>query len=344
MGAIAAAAAALRQFGRKYVATIMGGLQTSISSTQLFLTLIYDVLFLGDGSYENQNIQGYFLCISIATILSHVLGVVVFGLPSKDESDYIAFPDTEDTRVTNENDDISYTAAERNAAAEERITTRAQDESDKTSPNYSPIQMLKSPRYTPVVLASGLLLSLKYISLNNLNVMLASFRLSQYEASLPFVVPASGVILRPIFGVFADWTRPYFSRIWYLYLAAGVHLLCFLVSIYKADNVYVMSVFLILWPFAADTASTIQPAVIADDFGSRVSSVNIGILLGIFAVLAYAIQSAVGVLYETRVPEGSNNCFGLICFQETFGMGIGFSLLSMWLITLYVYMQHKSTK
>ena len=59
-----------------------------------------------------------------------------------------------------------------------------------TAPHdHSPTEMLKSPRYTPLVLGTGLLLCLKFIPINNLNVMLVSFGLPQYEASLPFLVP-----------------------------------------------------------------------------------------------------------------------------------------------------------
>ena len=83
--------------------------------------------------------------------------------------------------------------------------------------------------------------------------------------------------MRPTFGILADWTRPYFSRIWYLYLASGMQCVCFLGAIYQADNIYVLSVCLIVWSFASDVAGTTQPAVIADDFGNEVFSVNIGI-------------------------------------------------------------------
>ena len=344
MGVIASVTATLRQFHGKYVATIMGGLITSVNSSPLFLTFIYDFLFLEDGSYESQNIRGYFLCLSIVTILCHMVGVVVFGFSTVDESDYKPFPDTEDARVANGNDSSLNESAERNALMENSINSGSRNETVESTPKCSVIQMLKSPRFTALVLGSALLLCLKYIAINNLNTMLASFGLPQYEASLPFVVPASGVILRPIFGMFADWTRPYFSHIWYLYLAAGMHLLCFLISIYKADNIYILSVFLILWPFASDTASVIQPALVAEDFGSSVLSVNQGMFLSVFAVITYAVQSVMGVVYQAHVPEGNSNCFGLKCFRETFGMGIGVSLLSMSLIILYSYFRHRSIK
>ena len=123
-----------------------------------------------------------------------------------------------------------------------------------------------------------------------------------------------------------------------------MHLLCFLISIYKADNIYILFVLLILWFFASDTASVIQPDVIEEDFGSSVISVNQGIFLSVFEVITYAFQSVVGVVYQAHVPEGSTNCFGLICFHETFGMGIGVSLLSLSLVTLYSYFRHRLKK
>ena len=344
MAGLASVTATLRQFRGKFVATLMSGLLTSVNSGPLFLTLIYDVFFFRDGSYESQNIQGYFLCLSFATILCYAMAVVVFGLPTVGESDYIPIPDTEDARVANERAMNLSGTAERKGVMEDNITPGNLDEPVKLTSNCSAVQMLKSPRYAPLVSGSAVLMCLKYISLHNLNVMLASFGLSRYEASLPFLAHVSGVILRPIFGIFADWTRPYFSYIWYLYLAASVHLLCFVISIYNADNIYALSACLIMWPFASDTANVIQPAVFADDFGSGFFSVNLGILLSIFAVLAYAIQSVAGLVYESHVPEGSTNCFGLICFRETFGMGIGASLLSLGLITLYFYFWCKSTQ
>ena len=342
LSAITGVTATMRQFQGKYVATIMSGLITSVNSTALFLTLVYDVFFFKDGCYENQNIQGYFLCLSTATILCHTMGVVVFGLSTVDESHYIPFQDTEDASGSNGHDDILGATVERKTTFDNDMSHGTFDKLDTTPHDYNPTDMLKSFRYAPLVLGTGMLMCLKYISLNNLNVMLASFRLPQYEASLPFIAPVSAVILRPIMGIFADWTRPYFSRIWYLYLAACIHLVCFVMSVYKADNIYVLSVNLILWTFASDTAGTIQPAVVADDFGSGVFSVNVGIEMTIFAIFAFSVQSMAGAVYDAHVPEDNTSCFGPNCFRETFEIGIGASVLGVLLISLYFYFWYKS--
>ena len=344
MSVTAAFTATMRQFRGHYVATVYGGLSTSTNGIPLLLTLIYDIFFLKDGSYEHQDIQGYFLFLAIATIISHMMGVAVFGLPTVEESDYEPFQNTNDANNPNGNDFNINDIDERKPVTDDSTTYRTSGCPDSTAPNYSPTQMLKSPHYAPVVFASGILLCLKYISLNNLNTMLVSFGLPQYEASLPFLSPASAIILRPIFGVLADWTQAYFSRAWYLYLSVCMHLVSFIISFFKADNIYVFSAALIMWTFASDTANTIGSAVITDDFGLAVFSVNVGIHMTIFAVLASALQCVVGVMYETHVPDGGTSCVGLICFRETFVMGIGASVFSMLLITIYFYFRNKSVK
>ena len=343
MSVLPAYTATMRQFPGTYIATIFSGLTSSVNSVPLLLTIIYDVFFFRDGSYAYQNIQGYFLCLSIVTILSHAFGTIVFGLPTIEESQYLPLQN-DDGCDLREQDYSESGPDEQTHVLRNKMSEETRKGNQPTRPNYTPYEMIKSLSYTPLVLASGLLLSLKYVSINNLNVMLASFELSQYEASLPFLAPASAIILRPIFGILADWTRPYFSRAWYFYLSACMHLMSFIISIYKADNVYVLSIALMVWNFASDMASSVQPAVIADDFGKDVFSVNIGIHMTVFATFTFVVQSVVGGIYESHVLEGSTNCSGLFCFHETFVMGIVASIFSMMLVTLYFYLRHKPTK
>ena len=344
MSVVSSVTATMRQFRGKYVATIVGGLISSTNSIPLLLTLIYDVFFLRDGSYENQNIQGFFFCLSVATILSHVMGTVVFGLPTAGTYDYMPLSHTENTRVPNIESINPVNDGERKPVLEDGMTRKTIHRPDQATPNYSPREMLQSPRYTILILGSSMIMSMKYIFSNNLNAMLASFGLYKYETSLPFLAPASAVILRPVFGIFADWTRPYFSRAWYIYLSAGMQLVCFVMLIFKADNIYVLSAVLVFGTFASDMVSTIQPAVIADDFGSDVFSVNFGFHATLFAMEIFVVQYVIGVVYETHVPEGSGNCFGLICFRESFRICVGASVVSILFITLYLYCWHKSTK
>ena len=155
MGMIASVTATLRQFHGKYVTTSMGGFVTSVNSSPLFRALIYDVLFLEDGSYgsyESQNIQGYLACLSIVTILCHVVGVVVFGFSTVEESDYKPSPDTEDARVANGNDSSLRESAERNAVMKNSITSGSRNDPVELTPKCSVIQILKSPRFTALVL------------------------------------------------------------------------------------------------------------------------------------------------------------------------------------------------
>ena len=344
MSSMAATTATVRQFQGKSMATITGGLTSSTACFPLLLMTIYNVYFFRDGSYVNQNIRGYFLCIFVATTVAHVIGVVVFGLPSVDNSDNKPFQYTENAKLSNGCDSkISYTD-ERKSVVEDSTTPASIDEPSLRTPNYTPVEMLKSPRYIPVVLASGLLGSLKYLSVNNLNAMLVSLGLSQYEASLPLLVPVSGIINRPIFGIFADWTRQYFSRAWYLCMSAGLHLMCFLIALYKADDIYVLSASTVVWIIASDSAATIEPAVIADDFGNDVFSVNLGIQTSMVALAAFATQYAAATMYEVHVPDGSTTCFGLVCYSGTFAMSIGVAAIAMLLSMIYFYFGQKSRK
>ena len=146
------------------MATVVGGITSATNSIPLLLILIYDVFFLRDGSHANQNIQGYFLCLSIATIVIHVIGVVVFGLPTVDQSDYIPFGDTEHTRGSNGNSNMTDTVEPR-PVTELNLSQGICDNADTAPHDYSPAEMLKSPRYTPLVLGTGLLKKFNFLGL-----------------------------------------------------------------------------------------------------------------------------------------------------------------------------------
>ena len=181
----------------------MGGLTTAGNLSPLIYTACYNTWFIGDGSYENQNIRGYFLFLTISIFVSHSLGIYTFGLelvsedtPTEKSSLIKNGPlDQNEHNLSNAHGNVEVSASDVgakvvatqgltpvNAKVDTRSkyntgessdgTCKANDVPEPSSEPYSALKMVRSARFQLIMWPGMFLLALKYIVLNNLNAML----------------------------------------------------------------------------------------------------------------------------------------------------------------------------
>lgn len=79
-GNVRGLSAIMRLFNKRHTTSIIGSMCTATSVGPLIYIVIYNTFFLGVGSYDGQDIRGYFLFLLVCVGLSHCLGVYTFGL------------------------------------------------------------------------------------------------------------------------------------------------------------------------------------------------------------------------------------------------------------------------
>lgn len=338
MSIIPALTATSRLFSERYIATVIGGITTGGNVGPLFYTLCYNTWFLGDGSYDGQDIRGYFLFVPISQCVTHALGLLTFGLTLWEENEL-----SEDTRLIKHNNKKKADSEIHTIHLNEMKTTCAEDEMQESMKNTSTamspaVKMTLSSSFQLNMWVGGILLTLKYIGINNLNAILLSLGLQKYEVHLPYLSPVTSLILKTPVGLVADYTRDKFSRAWYYIISSVLMIIFFIMAAYASNNIYVISFSLVCWSLGSDTALTVQPAIHTDDFGKAYFSINSGMFLGLWAMMCFVAQIAFSVSYGANINTDAGVCYGLQCYNQLFWICAGIAAICILLTALYLYL------
>ena len=267
------------------------------------LILMYNYVFINDGSYESQDISSYFLSLAIYFLVVNLLAVIVYQIPLKDEdvSESTNLLAPEQQKSLGRND----------------IFSEIGDE--KSNENVCSLKgVLRSPRFHLTVWPAGILLGLKFIGLNNISTILNSYDLSKYEANSPFI-PAGAILFKPLIGFLSDYTKERFSGAWYLLAAAAAFIFWFIVAIFALDNFVVFCFVIIMWCVAADTAY-VQPGIFMEEFGKKYLGMNMSCIMCTSAFFIFIPQAWFSAIYKAHAgPDGL--CYDSHCFTLSFLIG-----------------------
>lgn len=388
MGYIAAYSAANRQCSNQYVGTISVALSSAINLSPILLTTVYNIWFLRDGTYQNQDIRGYMLFVSASLGIVHLFGCVVFLIPLQDSENitdtdrlldnksgsYLTIDDTvqelstlhgpEEIAKIYENHDHQNSADCETSAAQitlhdpEEIVkvyenkdhqNRVDSEKPAAHVNGVPpndcgnselrppgiMDIFKSPLFHLTVWTASILLSLKYIVINNISTITRSLSLNSYETILPYIPHVTSIICKPLLGFVSDSTEKYVPRIWYLITASVMVALVFVVAIFALDRIWVFIPALIVWPIFAD-AGYLQYAIYTRVFGKKYFNINTGISATMLALAMFMEELCFNGNYKLHVSD-DGVCYGLKCFTGEFELGIVLCMLCLASFVAYVF-------
>ena len=303
------------KFPDRYIGIVINTLMTATNIGPISLILTYNYIFMKDGSYELQDIRGFFLSLAMFFLVVNCFAVVVYKIPLEDEdiseSTNLLSPQQHQTRG-GDNSGLEI-ADEMNQHVLNDLGSHGNSgENLHQTHVYTLKEVLRSPRLHLTVWPAGILIALKFIGISNISTILNAYGLSKYEANSPFIQPAGSLLFKPLIGFLSDYTKEYFSRAWYLIAAVVVFIFWLIVAIYAWDNFAVFCVVLIMWGVASD-AAYVQPGIFMDEFGKEHLGMNMSFLMCTIAFSVFIPQAWFSAIYKAHSgPEGL--CYGNQCF------------------------------
>ena len=331
------------KFPARYIGVVINTLTTATNMGPIFLVMIYNYFFLKDGSYDKQDIRGYFLFLCVFFLVANILAILVYKCRVSQECEKCS--DSMELLSTDFQDDCNPETPilETDEATRIKRTGKGallySDSLDDfgIKHEYTLKEVLQSPRFHLTVWPAGILLALKFVGVSNISTLLHAYGLQRYEATAPFIQPAGSVMFKPLLGYLSDCTKERFSRAWYLAVAAIVHICCFIVAIFALNNFVVFCVVNIGWAVASDTAY-IQPGVFSDIFGKKYFGLNMSFLMCIDAFFMFIPQTWFSAIYDNHAgPDGL--CYGNQCFTLSLILGAVVALLCGLTLGYYLYLE-----
>ena len=152
----------------------------------------------------------------------------------------------------------------------------------------------------------------------NLLVYLKSFKLENLKTPLLVAGSLVAACSKFIFGFAADKTLTKFPRIVYYIVMVSLISLVMFFSCFIGDRPFIVVLSTILAFLGTAVSMSFVPVIVCDTFGTKHHS-------GIFGAIYFGIglgnlvlSSLMGIIYDLKIEDGSNTCYGLQCFQVIF--------------------------
>ena len=180
--------------------------------------------------------------------------------------------------------------------------------------------------------------------LSNIALMGTSFGHRGLAISLLIYGPIVGLLITLLIGFISDKTLSYFSRLFYVFIGHLPHSIFYALSIFYGDRPYILSGLVLSAFIQHGSHATIITTLIAEYFGSHYFMRIWGVELFSSAVLAMLLNAIIAVSYQSAIPDGGTNCYGLVCFQTAFILGTVMSGVSLLLCGLLWYIERKKAQ
>ena len=179
---------------------------------------------------------------------------------------------------------------------------------------------------------------------NNITTMATSFGHTELAVSLPIYGPILALLITLTVGFISDRSLTYVSRLIYIFVGNFPQFLFFIISIFCGDNSHILSG-LVLYAFIQNgLLMTIIPTLITEYFGRSYFMRIWGAEILTSALLGMILNTIIGVLYQDAITDDGIDCYGLVCFQNSFTLGSVMSGLSLLLCGIMWYVERKNAQ
>ena len=322
---IPALSAPMRRFHEKHAASIAGTITTAEAVGPLIYTFIYDTYFSGDGSFLGQDLRGYMLFLPASILVTHLIGLVIFGWYQYDNVEPEMIPiivkDKHKIRQSIPMDDIhnlqsiDSAVASCSSTVQDPVNDTIERSINESNLECTPIQMIKTPTFQIMIWSTVLVHNMKLFCIYNVNVFLVSLKMQKYATVLPFLSPASSAVSKTAFGWLIEKLRGRFSLAWYMVIACVINIIFFVLGLIYLSNIYVLAFGIVFWTFASDVALVIEPVMNLEYFGKAMISINYGFFMGLWSAVTFLNQLWFGKAYEFYADPASGMCYGDHCFR-----------------------------
>ena len=176
---------------------------------------------------------------------------------------------------------------------------------------------------------------------SNITTMATSFGHTGLAASLLIYGSIIGILTTLAIGFISDRTLKYVSRLVYVFIGHFPQFLFYIVSIFCGDNPNILSGLVLSAYIQCGLHATIIPTLITEYFGSHYFMRIWGAEMLTNALLAMILNVVIGHLYQDAITDGGTDCYGLVCFQNSFILGSVMSGVALLLCGLMWYIERK---
>ena len=308
-------------WGPNHHAKVIGIQQIPFQFGPVLLSLLYYNFFVNGHSedVENQNLQGMYstlwIMFSVACALNVILTQKYPALSQEDE-------DTED-------------------CVSETNQLLPASKSNKTNVMVTHTTFLEGALNLNTQLvfwAQVTTASPGMVMLNNITVILQSFGWTSYSFYCTMLGPAVALIVKLVAIYISDKCVHKIPRVQVSFFIALPFFFFVILSIFWGDKLALLTTAFILGVSSAETTFAILPTYLAERFKPELFSYIYTTAVFSPTVMVLLLQIVVGILYDVRVIESTENiCYGINCYTYTFlmlgfiqGVGLMCHLAFLW--------------
>ena len=287
---VPAMAAPMKIFKGKNAATITGSISMAENVGPLVFSAIYNVFFLRDGTYEQQDLRGFMLWLALSSAIVNMMGTWFFGWSESltdhdinDEATYLVTCERYGKQPPQE-DKLSCNLE--SSATEENDHTLSHCDRDPR-PEITPLRMACSVKFQAMIWSAITLCSLKYYCVYNVNVILVSLHQERYELIVPYIPHATAVVFKTLMGLVLDNCLQSVPLVFYLIFSGVTDVLFFVLAAFWIDNIHLLIVAIFFWTIAGDLAIIVEPLMNIEQFGLSMVAINWGYHLAVWTTINF---------------------------------------------------------
>ena len=249
---------------------------------------------------------------------------------------YFPYETTETTTNQNSNGELKEPARDENNTGSEdstnerqnelksltkhiAITDNSSDENFLVPRSSNTIEVFKTKEYHCLCWIFVIVSGIVAMYINNLTIILASFKLEEYAEWLPYIKPMVGMILKVILGLVSD--KLAIAKPWYIIIACGVTISLTFLSIFLVGSLFFIMFTLFFIAFVNDIFLVISPYILISYFGMKHYPTAYGFMYGMVAISTLVFQFLFGIIYDAEIIDpNSMDCFGIHCYRDIFIM------------------------
>ena len=329
---LVAIATTVRNFNDRVRCTVVGVLSSATSVGPILAIFIYDTFFLGVSVYDNlsQDIEGYFLTLSLCFLFANLLSVITYGHypPPEKTSDAESDSDSERTPMLKESPGGVNNNKEGGGQLEQ-MKLEEQEQSLR--------EIVCNPRFHLILWPAVIILGVGPMDVNNLTTMLLSYGLERYSTSFPYLCSIVGFSGKLFMGGVSDLVVRYFPRSGFVVVAAACSCVTFFLSALWLQHVTVVVINIVVINLAAVVIWCIGPSILIEEFGEKTFVRDWGFVQLGYGLSSFLLQYLFGVLYDLNVEEDSGTCYGEMCFLWIFIVSATLCGLATLLSAIYLH-------
>lgn len=321
-------------FSAKHTGKIVGFLNAFFAgSPSVFATIYYNIFTSGDSTIaENQDFKGFMLMMAVLYGVVNLICMAFLRI-YKDPVDH------DDIAITYYKDTNGIVVDDLTIAVNGKLSqpdNKFETENNVGKPGVEenePMSLKQILCRLDFHLFSWMFAFAASVGLvygNNLTVTSKSVSLDKYNNNLVIIIPITNAIVSASIGILSDVFKHRVPRLAIVVGACALFVLAQVLLMVFADKLTMFVLATIFAGMGVGIIWSLCPTVMKEMFSVNHLGRNWGIALLLAALIGLASQEIFGALYDSHVPEGEGNeCYGIKCIQEGYGVFLGVSVLAV---------------